>query len=147
MSALIAAVRDNSLLKCRLLLETGANANTEQNGWTPLMMAADRGSILALKMLLFAGARPKGEKGSLALLMACNSQRSNGVSESTAVKVVRMLLYYGATPNPKDVSWSLVMTRADENCAGKVGRVLKAYFGGTTLMRECYDTEREFEKR
>ena len=147
MSALIHAARDNSLLKCCRLLVAGANANTEQSGWTPLMAAADRGNITALKMLLFAGARPKGEKGSLALLMACNSTRSNGVSESTAVKAVKMLLLYGATPNPKNLSWSFIMTHANENCAGEVGRVLKSYFGGTTLMRECYDTERIFENR
>jgi hypothetical protein len=79
----------------KLLLEAGADPNTEmeeEDGWTPLFIAAQYGDDQIVKLLLKAGANPNKTDNDGATPLSA-------AAEEDHVEIVKLLLDSGADPN------------------------------------------------
>ena len=104
------SIEKNNLDECRRLLDDGANVNAGDNeGWTPLILAARSGNPEICKMLLKAGANVNActKFETTPLMMAASSANP---------AVCRMLLGAGADVNARNCYETTALMMAAENC-------------------------------
>src|SRR5215813_7316127 len=124
---LYSAIRANDLRQIKALLEEGVSANAEgPDGITPLMAAAETGSVEAMKMLIDrrADANAKNTSGSTALMWSV-----------TDPKKVRLLLDHGADVNVAARSGRTALIIASfANPSAEVVRILLAKGANVAVM-------------
>src|SRR5262245_48944491 len=124
---LYSAIRDNDLRQLKSLLDEGAGANeTGPDGITPLMVAAEIGSLDAMKMLIDrrADVNARNTYGSTALMWSV-----------TDPKKVRLLLDHGADVNVAARSGRTALIVASfANPSAEVVRMLLAKGASVAVM-------------
>lgn len=141
---LYSAIRANDLKQLRTLLEGGANASTAgPEGVTPLMAAAEIGSVDAMKLLIDhkADVNAKNAAGSTALMWAATDAKKvrllldNNADVNVAARSGRTALIIAAFANPSaDIVKMLLAKGANVNVmdARKVTPLNAATFGNDT---------------
>lgn len=130
-SALLRAVRQDNFEMIVLLLEYGANVNAKGRGYTPLGMAAEKGAVPIIKLLLKAGADAdqKNDDGNTPLhVAALMNRREVAVALLEAQSDLTLLNRKKMTP--------LAVAAAEGN--GEVVGMLMSW-GGCRHVDECPD--------
>lgn len=99
-TALMAAAIDSKSGAARLLIDAGADVDTQDpGGWSALHFAAQSGSVEIAHLLLDAGASvdPKDSNGNTPLFRATFESRGKG-------DLIELLRAYGANPNATNSS-------------------------------------------
>lgn len=98
------AVNDNNIAVATRLIDAGANVNTKADGhWTPLHLAARRGDVAMVELLVARGAS----------VDACASDMIYDLVGRTDVAMLDRVMALGATPDQRDLEHAVYEGKVD----------------------------------